>query len=104
MHTNTLAATASDVDTSDGEDENGMDEAGMQVAVRERDGPSDHSEDEEAEGEEMEVLDPSHVSSASQTNVFVCTLVDGVPILSPLTTASNAKGAKSSASPADQAE
>ena len=64
--TPTPTATASDVELSDGESEGGVveeiNEAGMQVAVRERDGPSDHSEDDE--GDEMEVLDPSHVSCA----------------------------------------
>ena len=62
----THTATASDVELSDGESEGGVveeiNEAGMQVAVRERDGQSDHSEDDE--GDEMEVLDPSHVSCA----------------------------------------
>ena len=62
-----FAATASDADSSDGE--GGAEvvpevgERGMQVAVRSEDGPAEQSEDEEGEGEEVEVLDPSHVSS-----------------------------------------
>ena len=39
---------------------------GMQLAVRSEDGPTEQSEDEEGEGEEMEVLDASHVSSHSK--------------------------------------
>ena len=65
--TRVFAATASDADSSDGEggaevmsDVGGR---GMQLAVRREDGPAEQSEDEEGEGEEMEVLDPSHVSS-----------------------------------------
>ena len=64
--TRVFAATASDADSSDGEGgAEVMSEVGgrgMQLAVRSEDGPAEQSEDEEG-GEEMEVLDPSHVSS-----------------------------------------
>ena len=110
-HAHTFAATASDDDSSDGEDGTGLvqgvDEEGMQVAIRNGDEPAEQSDDEEGEGEEMEVLDPSHVSSTWQANVvsvFVCSLANGLPILSSLSSAADAKGATSFASPAHQAE
>ena len=61
--THIFAATASDGEPFDGEDGTEVaDKEGMQVAVRSGGSLAEQSEDEEGEGEEMEVLDPSHVS------------------------------------------